>query len=834
MSTDPNTFWSRAVKMFVVFVLITSGLLFLGGSNLSYNNINAETTRSEGPIVNRSAVDDEGLRFTFKENFETRENILNLTNKGETDVFYDPNWEWLDTAFVIRYPSGYSRETTPISLEIDTYPQSDIFGRASIVCEEENFNSIIHGEEYFKIRIEAYNESGQSESEIWITILNVNDRPKLLPEGGDFYSVIIQEDESHWGVNNDHDPPNMMMGDPNDPFDTLTYSVLSNGSAAQNIQVEIEEDGSNITFTPDPDWSSPYLRSGKRQNGGNNRTWGQFDLRCTDQGGLYYEHTLWVYVMPVNDTPVFKNDEDHYFDEGELVHIEFSASDADPETEQRLVFGTNISGIINEMTGVQLEFQEEYDFDKEDGILEFMTDNSMVGEYPVAAWVDDRYAKDFGPYPDYPTTDHHVYSNFTLHIVNVNDPPRAVMDAPTETFIYNTTWPITFDARRSSDPDVIHGQNLTYKWFRNGELFGEEAKFEAVIEEEGIYNIKLNVSDGEYFDEVLRTIEVEKTRILGEIFKDKDIERSYTDNVSDQLVFVRSQEGDEMRFGGPDSIDISSITAGRGDSKNIYKIKVMFSEKLEFIFTSEKEQEPTLNIYFLKPDFEENRISPAADSIASYDFPVPTSDYRYNRMEFDLRQISVNYYPVEDRTPSIRKLDTGDGVEITLTIADLDRIGVRPDFEIYATAEVRTQIEQSQGNYKIVTSWDSAGIGSRMPEVSDVVVSDDGEQNGGSSLVWIILIVVVFLVLIAVAVVLMLFFVSKGKKDEEQTPPPVRSEQSVDQMVFGAQDQVTAEQMYGSKAQPTGEQAPAEGLPLPQQQSTPPQEGLPSSEAKEK
>ncbi|MEA3559227.1 MAG: hypothetical protein U9R75_08250 [Candidatus Thermoplasmatota archaeon] len=838
MPTDPGIFWSRAVKMFIVLMLLTSGMLLFGNADNSDDQVRAEPTRADGPIVNRSAVSDDTLRFTFYENFPTKENILNMTNLGDLDLFYDPNWEWEDTAFKIMYPNPYSRQNTPIEIGMDAWPGSDVFGRTSIMCTDngEDFNSIIYDKEYFKITIVAYNASGSSEAEIWIKVMNVNDRPSLLESGGDFFSIIIPEDTSFYGVNEDHGQPNEMIGDIKDPFDTLIFSVFKNGSAAQMIDVTIESDGSNISFTPAPDWSSPYLNTkAKRIKGGNNNTWGQFDIRCTDQNGLYFEKQFWVYVMPVNDTPVFETDKEYFFDEDSLVHIVVEAFDVDPDTDQRLVYGTNITDIIYERSGVQLEFQDEYDFDDDDGVLEFMTENKMVGDYPVSVWVDDRFAKDVAPRPDYPTTDHVVFSNFTLHILNVNDPPRAVLDNPIETFIYNTTWPIEFNASRSSDPDMMHGYNLTYSWYKNGEPFGEGPTFSALIEEEGNYRIRLNVSDGEYYDEVVRNIEVEKTRILGEIFVGKDIDMSYTDNASDPLVLTRSQKEMKMEFSGPYSIDILSVSGQRGSTDRIYKIRILFGDKMEFIFSEEKEQEPILNIYFLTPDFDEDRISPTVLDIPTYEFPVPMSNYRYNRMEFDLRQVSVLYYPLHEKAPSIRKLDTGDGVEVILTIAELDELGVRPDFQLYVTAAIRTQVKHNDGQYTIIRSWDSGGVGSHAPQVGDDIgIVDQESDSDGMSLIWIVLIIFVMLLIIAGVIIFLVVFVKKGKEEIPAAPvvQPV-PEQSLDQMIFGDQNQMTAEQMYGT---PPQEQLPqgsgVQGLPPAQPEQVqegplPAQEGLP-------
>jgi len=815
-------------SIMMVALLVLSGLILLWNDGVVNKADASGPTRADGPVVNRTVI-----TMVLHENFgQYAGDYFNMTGYGIDDVFFDPNYEWKEgkdipypnKAFYAKYPSGYTPETSPIRLDFVTYYEETRFGYVTITCQNRDFNSYIYGSEYFTIRLFGRNRTGISEAELRISVLNVNDPPTVISEK-DFFSISFDEDGYYEGVNKDHDQPDDIFGDLKDPDETLLYTVEPMNPLAENISTDMKDDGSSIIFTPPADWSCPYVPTPDRLKGRNYRpggvlTWSDFfahfRFNCSDAAGAYVLGDLYVYVGPVNDTPLMVPVGDFYVNEDTTAVIDLEASDVDPENEQVLVFGTNITTIIYERTGIQLEFEEGYDFDSKEGILKFYTTNNMVGDYPVEAWVRDRPSPELGNKLDYPTTSFRVYSNFTLHIVNQNDPPKAHLVSPTSTFTYNTTWPIEFNASLSSDPDMVHGQVLTYKWSRNGEFFGEGRVIYELFENPGTYRIELNVTDGEFFSIQSVDINVEKTRILGEIFDGKDIERGYNDNATDPLVFHRSSEGNHMQFSGPDSIDIRSVEGSRDGAK--YRIKVTFGEPMEYIYTDEKRQDPVLTVYFLKPDFTEDPVSPKQTDIPLYGFPVPTSNYRYNKMEFDLRTMYPLKYPLQDSLPGYRKLDTRMGVEITVTIVDLDRMNVRPDFELYVTAEMKTTIPESSGSNILITSWDAAGIGARVPQV-DAGTADNGDQQDaglstGALVLIIVLIILVILAIAGVSVFLLTRKKANKKPDDQQILVPARmADDSVEDMIFGG-PQVTAEQLYGPPQTGTLPQGEApQGLP---------------------
>ncbi len=825
----------------IALLFLLSGFIIISGDEAPVAGM--EPTRAGGPIVNKSMV-----IITLLEGFNefSGEHFFG-TGQGSLDLFFDPSYDWKEgdiqyphKAFEVKYPRGYDKTTTPIEVKFVTSHYDTSFATATVTCQDDDFNSYIYGQDHFKVTITAWNSSGSSEAELWFEILNVNDAPTVISTNS-FFSIAMDEDSFHDGINEDNDQLDDIFGDNSDPDDVLTFTYQPmNDLAKGNITVDLAADGSSVIFTPVENWACPYVPSGQRLSSSNTKI-ALYKFICSDQEGDSVNGTLRVYVGPVNDVPVFDFMSEYTINEGVIANIQFEAIDADPANEQELRYGTNITTIMYEKSRIQLEFEEGYSFDTDDGILQFNTENKMVGVYPVSVWVDDRPSKELGTKADYPTTPYKIYSNFTLNIVNKNDPPTAQMGSPSGTFVYNTVDPIEFNASRTLDPDLIHGQVLTYNWFSNGELIGEGMVINHLFPVEGVYDIDLNVSDGEFYSELSRTISVEKTRILGEPFEDKDIELDYNDNVSDALVLHRTQEDMFMEFGGKDSIDLRSIIGFRDPSNpKIYKIKVTFGEEMSYLYTEQKQQEPVLTIYFLKPDFSEVRIAPLESDIPTYSFPVPYSNFRYNKLQVDLRNINVLYYPLlPEKTPGIRQLDTKQGVEITLTVAELDQMSVEPDFIIYATVEMKSTITNADGQITIIRSWDAGGYSAKIPQVDAVTSDDNGEVSGGIEPVFIILpLILVFIVIVIVVIVI--FFVMSKKKDDSEPEimvMPAQQSESVEHMIFG--DAVppppTAEQLYGAPQTQSPGLPPAqpEGLPpgqleqAPQTGEVPPQVEIP-------
>ena len=578
----------------------------------------------------------------------------------------------------------------------------------------------------------------------------------------------MAEDSSFIGVNMEHQQINELVYDRYDPYDELIYSIDPINSLAENITVTLEEDGSNISWVPKEDWACPYVKKSNRLRGRDNETYAQFRFNVSDQaGGVYLSDSFWVYVTPVNDEPSMENPPYFRFNEGEEVFIDMEATDPDLGWEQSLRFSTNLTDAVYEVTGVQLIFVDGYDFDTDKGIIRFPTDNELVGIIPLEARVRDVAQV---PHSDYQATPYPVYSNFTLEISNVNTPPTAVMDSPISSMKYNTTGEIEFNASRSRDNDMIHGQTLNYTWLLDGEIIGYGSELKRIIGEEGKYNVTLNVTDGEYYSEEWRYIDVYRTIIPGEKFKQTDIDRGYeNDEMEDPIVVYRSEKETSILKGGEYSLDLISIKGGLEGAK--YKITATFQEELDFLYTQTK-QDPILKVYFMKPSFEEDPPILNIETISNDNFQSPPNSHVYQVIEIDLRQEQIIRPIINEVNPQFRILSNDRGIELSLTVVEMDYMGVEPDFELFATARLKTTKEINEGTTIFYESWDTTGYNSKPPqtEPTKYIEPDDNKEDSNLGLIIAIIVAVLIILVVIVVVIMVIIKGSSASKEEEKEP----------------------------------------------------------------
>jgi hypothetical protein len=453
--------------------------------------------------------------------------------------------------------------------------------------------------------------------------------------------------------------------------------------------------------------------------------------------------------------------------------------------------------------------------------MEFMTDNDLVGSYEIMAYVQDKSTE--SGRPDYPPTPFRVYENFTLNILNVNDAPRARLDQPLSTFVYNTSSVIEFNATRSSDVDIIHGDSLNYTWKKDSEILGYGSLLFKTIDEVGTYNITVNVTDQSgIFSVDWVNIEIEKARVPGEIFEGKDMERTHSDN-STPVVISKTTKVVKLFEGGQYGLDVASVSGTRNGA--LYKIRIMFTEKLDFLYTEEVIQEPQVELYFLTGEFEESPVEINPQTALDYLFPVPFSNVRYTRLEYDLRGPSATYPPSIVPLDTIRMLDDGMGVEITLTVVEMDDLGIKPDFDLYAVSQMKTTIKDANGQtLEVLSSWDSAGLNTNKPVISDAQQQDD-DDNGESDFPLGLVIIIAIILVVFIIIIVLLVLLMKGKGKEEEPPAPAPQQMSVEDEILGEKSEdypnyPGAQQMYGQTPQ---QQQP--GLPPETQQA-----GLPPAQ----
>jgi hypothetical protein len=115
---------------------------------------------------------------------------------------------------------------------------------------------------------------------------------------------------------------------------------------------------------------------------------------------------------------------------------------------------------------------------------------------------------------------------------------------------------------------------------------------------------------------------------------------------------------------------------------------------------------------------------------------------------------------------------------------------------------MKTTVTETSGMPTIIRSWDAAGSSATIPKVDAGIADVNGNGDDGIDPLFIILPIVMG-VIILVGVGVLLFFLVFKKKEEEETEPlpvPIQPEQTVEQMVFGEQEQqLTQEQLYGTR-----------------------------------
>jgi hypothetical protein len=167
------------------------------------------------------------------------------------------------------------------------------------------------------------------------------------------------------------------------------------------------------------------------------------------------EYEMEIIITPVNDKPVLIKPEEHQGKEDHFVNLSFQASDATDRYTDDVTISTDILVKIPGLAANQEKYQ--YKFDEITGELSFVPDNSMVGDYKInVTATDSGIIEPIG------------LSNtkqFTLTILNENDPPVANITIPKNNAKYNTSSIFHFSGINSTDDDLIHGDKLGYYWY---------------------------------------------------------------------------------------------------------------------------------------------------------------------------------------------------------------------------------------------------------------------------------------------------------------------------------------------------------------------------------
>jgi len=361
--------------------------------------------------------------------------------------------------------------------------------------------------------------------DITIVVTDKNDAPRIDQPIVDFN---MDEDTTYSDLF-----LNLVFSDPEGS--SLIFDYFGN----IHLNVEIKSDGL-VEITPEADWN------------------GQEILTFAASDGVAESlDDVTVTVVPINDPPTLISiDENDFEDELELEFTE----------EQDYSYDV----VAEDIDGDTLEFfidgealPESLYIDDDDGELEFSPTNDDVGSHQVTVGVKDGNGGEDS-------------KTFTLTVINVNDPPTALIDSPANKASFPLGEYVELSGESSNDIDV--GDTLKYTW--NSDLEGEIGNIKAInypFTVPGTHTITLTVED---------TTGMTSTKQVQII-----IEGEVVTNDDEPLVGGASDEGnganDENR--GSVSSDVSSDSGvGMAAYLIILAIVIIVILVLVFVFMRKK------------------------------------------------------------------------------------------------------------------------------------------------------------------------------------------------------------------------------------------------------
>lgn len=205
----------------------------------------------------------------------------------------------------------------------------------------------------------------------------------------------------------------------------------------------------------------------------------------TNISQLYDYVNVSIKVMNTNDAPLLEDIADATVDEDVWLNLTVNAVDVDLpyDNEEKLIYNTNFT---DSKVDTKL-----WNFNSETGDFSFLPNNEHVGIYFVNFSVVDNYGES-------------DWCHSVIEVKNVNDPPSVepisylIVDADKLTpELENLT--VSFSTDPATDPDIIHGDDLTYSWdfdtSDNIDVDTTGLSANWTYKQTGNYTITLTVSD---------------------------------------------------------------------------------------------------------------------------------------------------------------------------------------------------------------------------------------------------------------------------------------------------------------------------------------------------
>jgi hypothetical protein len=357
-------------------------------------------------------------------------------------------------------------------------------------------------------------------------------------------SIQLQEDQSNYYLD--------FYEIFNDTGDDLTFTIWTGsawGSSFDNVNITISvKVNDTLEFSPKTDAFGTDA----------------ITVNATNPNPESNHHIMTVSILPVNDLPVIESignlqvknlnsislyaEQNHWFNETVM------ASDADGDN---LVFMDNTS---------------LFDIDYQSGEISFKPGDKDVGYHFINLTVSDING-----------TNSEDWINVKLTILNVNDPPTAIIISPENgsTIEYYSVY---FEGE-GSDPDIIHGDQLSFEW--SSDLDGVFSKNEFAypyILSPGKHNITFKVTDlkglydevtivvtiEEYYEPSYVSIELELEDNYYFMKKNESITtKAYIESYGSGDINVTLESRTNFNFSGECKLDVNNLILSSYDSESI-------------------------------------------------------------------------------------------------------------------------------------------------------------------------------------------------------------------------------------------------------------------------
>ncbi|UCC93385.1 MAG: tandem-95 repeat protein [Thermoplasmata archaeon] len=292
------------------------------------------------------------------------------------------------------------------------------------------------------IRVTVTDRFGLTDTiQFTITVLDVNQAPSIT-------SALTVD-----AVQGEQVVYTIRAEDPDVPFgDSLTFSAFADG-----LEVNVNDRTGYLTFTPGNDQVPNF----------------EITLRVEDRAFARDEATLVVTVENRNDAPTLQPLGPLQFNQGDMVSIRltFDDPDLDLDLQEPEVLSIETQGTI-EMAADQ------------NGLIEFVPDQSMVGDHTVSYTVSDREGAKVT-----------IVVEWT--ILDINDPPviTTELGSPVEA---------TEDEPFVLDLDAEDPEKDTIEWSDDTDMFDIDMStgrisFTPTQADVGTHTILVTVSDGDLF-----------------------------------------------------------------------------------------------------------------------------------------------------------------------------------------------------------------------------------------------------------------------------------------------------------------------------------------------